>query len=229
MSSPPLDGVRACVFDAYGTLFDLNSAVGRHRDRLGPQADAVSDLWRRKQLEYTWLRSLMGRHADFWQVTGDALDYALAHAGVDDDGLKHDLMQAYLALNAYDEVAETLKALRQRGLSLAILSNGAPTMLGAAVDNAGLAPLFDHVLSIEACGTYKPGTSTYRLANQALNLASREICFLSSNGWDAAGAATYGFQVVWINRFNQPRELLPGEPKAEIKRLDELLTLLETP
>lgn len=228
MSSTPIDGVKACAFDAYGTLFDVHSAVGRHSDRLGDRADAISGLWRRKQLEYTWLRSLMGRHADFWQVTADALAYAFADAGIDDGGLQDELMQAYLELDAYDEVSETLEVLRQRGLSLAILSNGAPAMLQAAVDNAGLAPLFDHILSVEACGVFKPDASTYQMANKAFDLASEEICFLSSNAWDVAGAATYGFQVVWINRFGQPRERLPGEPKAEIRRLDQLLPLLET-
>ena len=229
MGSTPIVGVKACAFDAYGTLFDVHSAVGRHRERLGGHADAVSGLWRQKQLEYAWLRSLMGRHADFWQVTADALDYAFADAGISDDGLKDDLMQAYLALDAYDEVPETLAVLRERGLSLAILSNGAPTMLRAAVENAGLVPLFDHVLSVEACGIFKPDSNTYRMANQAFGLASQEICFLSSNAWDVAGAANYGFQVVWINRFGQPRERLPGTPKAEISQLNELLPLLAGP
>ena len=228
MSSKPIDGIKACAFDAYGTLFDVHSAVGRYRERLGPQAEAISGLWRRKQLEYTWLRSLMRCHADFWQVTADALAYALTDAGIDDDGLQDKLMQAYLELDAYDEVSETLEVLRQRGLPLAILSNGAPAMLQAAVDNAGLAPLFDHILSVEACGVFKPDASTYQMANEAFGLTSEEICFLSSNAWDVAGAATYGFQVVWINRFDQPRERLPGSPRAEISRLDQLLSLLET-
>jgi 2-haloacid dehalogenase len=221
-----LNGVKACVFDAYGTLFDVHSAVGRHRARLGDRADAVSTMWRQKQLEYTWLRSLMGRHADFWQVTDEALAYALAAHGIDDGALKDDLMQAYLALDAYEEVPETLKSLGHKGFRLAILSNGSPGMLAAAVDKSGLTGSFETVLSVESCAIFKPAPVVYQLACDALDVGPEEICFLSSNGWDAAGAAAFGFQVVWINRFGQARERLPGEPKADITRLDELPSLL---
>lgn len=229
MTSSPLNGVKAFAFDAYGTLFDVHSAVARHRERMGGNADRISGLWRQKQLEYTWLRSLMGRHVDFWQVTGDALDYAFASVSMDDDSLKNDLMQAYLALDAYPEVPATLEALSSRGHKLAILSNGSPAMLSSAVGHAGLDGLFDHVLSVEACGIYKPDNAVYRLANEAFDLASEDICFMSSNAWDAAGAADFGFRVVWINRFSQPRERLPGDPVAEITTLDQLISLLDRP
>ena len=226
MTQIAIDGIKACAFDAYGTLFDVHSAVGRHRERLGPNADVISALWRQKQLEYTWLRSLMRRHADFWQVTGDALDFALDAHAVDDDALRNDLMQAYLALDAYQEVAPTLAALADKGFKLSILSNGAPVMLAAAVANAGLETRFDHVLSVEARGIYKPDPTVYQMACDAFGLRAAEICFLSSNAWDVAGAASFGLKVVWTNRFGQPCERLPGRPEAEIARLDQLLALL---
>lgn len=226
MTEIAIDGIKACAFDAYGTLFDVHSAVGRYRERLSPNADAISALWRQKQLEYTWLRSLMRHHVDFWQVTGDALDFAVDVHSVDDNTLRDDLMQAYLALDAYPEVAPTLAALADRGFKLSILSNGAPAMLAAAVGNAGLGTRFDRVLSVEACGIYKPDPAAYQLACDAFGLRAAEICFLSSNAWDVAGAASFGFRVVWINRFGQPGERLPGRPQAEIARLDQLLPLL---
>ena len=151
-----LTGIRACVFDAYGTLFDVNSAAARERDALGDQWQPLAELWRAKQLQYTWLRSLANRHADFWQVTGDALDFAMASLKLDDPALRDRLMQLYLHLNAYPEVGETLTRLRTGGMKLAILSNGSPRMLSSAVANAGIAPLLDAVLSVEDAGTYKP-------------------------------------------------------------------------
>jgi len=226
MTTTRLSGIKACAFDAYGTLFDVHSAVGRHREHLGAKADAVSALWRQKQLEYTWLRSLMGKHADFWQVTADALDFALAAHDVADGPIKDRLMQAYLTLAAYEEVPATLEILSGKGLGLAILSNGSPRMLDAAVANAGLTNRFDHVLSVEACGIFKPAPIVYQLACDAFGFAARDICFLSSNAWDVAGAASFGLRVVWINRFGQPPERLPAGPEAEIRRLDDLLALL---
>jgi 2-haloacid dehalogenase len=225
MTQIALDAIKACAFDAYGTLFDVHTAVGRCRERLGPKADAVSALWRQKQLEYTWLRSLMRQHADFWQVTGDALDYALDANAIDDGVLRDDLMQAYLALDAYPEVPATLAALADKGLKLSILSNGSPAMLAAAVANAGLDTRFDRVLSVEDRGIYKPDPAVYQLVCDAFDLSANEICFLSSNAWDVAGAASFGFMVVWINRFGQPVERLPGRPQAEIGSLDQLLAL----
>ena len=226
MTEIRMNGINACVFDAYGTLFDVQSAVGRHREQIGQKADAVSALWRQKQLEYTWLRSLIRCHADFWQITGDALDFALAVNAIDDEGLKHDLMQAYLSLDAYQEVPPTLATLSDQGFKLAILSNGSPAMLAAAVENAGLGARFDDVLSVETCGIFKPDPAVYQMACDTFGLSAVEICFLSSNGWDVAGAASFGYQVVWINRFNQPSERLPGRPQAEIGSLDQLLPLL---
>jgi len=216
------ESVRAYVFDAYGTLFDVHSAVGRHRQRLGEIADAVSALWRSKQLEYTWLRSLMRHHADFWQVTGEALDYALDVHKITDSGLRADLLQAYLTLDCYAEVPSVLKELRERGAKLAILSNGTPDMLQAAVTSSGIQELLDACLSVEDVGIYKPDPQVYQLAIDRLGVPASAISFQSSNGWDAVGAAEYGFRVAWINRFRQPRERLPAQPDVELQSLDPL-------
>ena len=226
MSHPAFSDIGACVFDAYGTLFDVHSAVARGGAALGDKAQGVSALWRQKQLEYTWLRSLMGAHVDFWQVTGDGLDYALAARQVDDPVLRERLMELYLSLDAYPEVAESLAALRAAGRKTAILSNGAPRMLEAAVRSAGLDRHLDAVLSIEEVGVYKPDPRVYQLAVGHLGVAAERICFLSSNAWDANGAAHFGFKVAWINRFGQQRERLPGAPAAVIATLDELPPLL---
>lgn len=221
--------VKACVFDAYGTLFDVHSAVRRGGQSLGAKADAVSELWRQKQLEYTWLRSLMGAHADFQQVTADGLAFALAACGVRDTGLQEDLMGLYLSLDAYEEVGGTLSALKRAGLTTAILSNGSPAMLAAAVQSAGLAQHLDAVLSVEEVGVYKPAVRVYQLAVDRLGVPREAICFLSSNCWDAKGAAHFGFRVAWINRFRRQEDNLPGDFAAVIHRLDELLPLLGVP
>ena len=218
--------IKACVFDAYGTLFDFNSAVGRHRERLGNVADQVSALWRTKQLEYTWLRSLMGKHAEFWQVTQDALDYALDAFAVTDRNLRNDIINTYLELDCYPDVKGTLKKLKTGGLQLVILSNGTPAMLDAAVKSSGLVDLIDRILSVEEVGIYKPDQRVYRLATDRLNLQAKQIVFLSANAWDAVGAANAGLRVAWINRFGQRRERLPSQPDVEIKSLAELPSLL---
>ncbi len=221
-----IDGIKACVFDAYGTLFDVHSAAARCRDDLGDKADALSALWRQKQLEYTWLRSLMQAHVDFWQITGDALDYAMAATALDDTALREKLMSLYLSLDAYPEVADTLTRLQSSGMRTAILSNGSPMMLEAAVTSAGIATRLDHVLSVEDVGVFKVARQTYQLAVDRLSVEPTEICFMSSNAWDAAGAAHFGLQVVWINRFGQPRERLPGKPRAELSSLHALPELI---
>lgn len=229
MTSPRHDGftkVKACVFDAYGTLFDVHSAVRRGGAALGDKAAPVSELWRQKQLEYTWLRSLMGAHADFHQVTADSLHFALAASGVADASLHDRLMDLYLALDAYEEAGTTLAALRRAGLTTAILSNGNPEMLQAAVQSARLDERLDAVLSIEEVGIYKPDARVYQLAVDRLGVAADEICFLSSNCWDARGGAHFGFKVAWVNRFDRQEDRLPGEFVAVIRRLDELLPLL---
>ena len=221
-----IHGIQACVFDAYGTLFDVHSAVGRHRQRLGDAAERVSLLWRTKQLEYTWLRSLMGRHADFRQVTREALDFAFQTHRLDDPDLRNDLLDAYLHLDCYPEVPEVLSALNSRGFRIAILSNGTPEMLAAAVKNSGIDALVENNFSVEAVGIYKPAPQVYRMAVDGLALRPDQIVFQSSNAWDAAGAAAFGFRVAWVNRFGQSAEQLPGRPDVEIKTLRELPGLL---
>jgi 2-haloacid dehalogenase len=225
--SPVLSGVRACVFDAYGTLFDYAAAAGRCRDALGDKFAALAALWRDKQIQYTWLRSLQGQHADFWQVTGDALDYALETLGVTDAALRARLMDAYRTLDVFPEVAETLRRLRAAGLRTAILSNGTPDMLRAAVDAAQIAPLLDAVLSVEEVGVFKTHPKVYQLALDRLGLAASEICFVSSNGWDAHAASTFGMRVVWCNRYGQRAERLPGKPDRVIATLADLPPLIE--
>ena len=221
-----LDGVRACVFDAYGTLFDVHSAAAACRAELGDKADPLSDLWRRKQLEYTWLRSLMRAYADFDVVTAQALDHAMAVFDMRDDGLRARLLELYRKLQAYPEVSSVLRRLRDAGLATAILSNGSPSMLDSAVSAAGLAGSFDHVLSVAELGVYKPDPAVYRLAADRLGAGAGEICFLSSNGWDARGAAWFGFQTVWVNRFGQAEENLPGDIRARARDLNDLPPLL---
>ncbi len=221
-----LAGVRACVFDAYGTLFDVASAVAACRNDIGPQADRLNALWRDKQLAYTWLRAAQGRHADFWQVTGDALDFALETLALERPGLKPRLMDLYLGLKPFPEVAGVLRRLRAAGLRTAILSNGTPDMLAALVSAAKLEPLFNQVLSVEAAGAFKPHPSVYQLAVDRLGVPAEAISFQSSNGWDVHAAAAFGMKVVWCNRTGQPRERLPGAPVAEVRTLAELPGLL---
>jgi 2-haloacid dehalogenase len=211
---------RAFVFDAYGTLFDVHSVVEAARE-ITPDPQALSLLWRQKQLEYTWLRSLMGRYEDFWLVTGQALRFALRRLGVAaGEAQIETLMSAYLSLRPFPEVAAALRALR--GMPRAILSNGSPHMLESAVRSSGLAGAFDHVLSVDAVGVYKPSPRVYELAPRALGLTPGEIVFVSSNGWDVAGAAAYGFTTCWCNRTNAPAEELDMTPDYEVDRLDAI-------
>ena len=224
-TTPALDDIGACVFDAYGTLFDVAAAAARCRDDLGDKAGPLAVLWRTKQLEYTWLRSLMDEYVDFWQVTGDGLDYAMATLGIG-EGLRPRLMDLYMRLDAYGEVKDVLGGLKAAGIKTAILSNGAPAMLEAAVKNAGIDDLLDDVLSVDSIGVFKPHPRVYQLAVDGLDLPAGRICFMSSNAWDVAGAANFGFRVVWVNRFGQQRERLPGAHEHEISTLAELPALL---
>jgi 2-haloacid dehalogenase len=226
MAAGPLRGIRACVFDAYGTLFDVAAAARHCADILGDKTPLLAALARDKQLQYTWLRAVQGRHADFWVVTGDALDFALDALGVADPELRERLMRFYLALDAYPEAPAALRRLREAGFVMAILSNGSPAMLAAAVDNARLAALLDHVLSVEEVGVYKPHPRVYQLACDRLGLAADAIAFVSSNGWDAWAASAFGMRAVWCNRLALTRERLPGAPDREIRSLAELPALL---
>jgi 2-haloacid dehalogenase len=225
-SAAPLQGVRAAVFDAYGTLFDVASASERAREALGERWQPLADLWRQKQLQYTWLRSLMGRHADFWRVTGDALDFAMESLGIRDGGLRERLMALYERLDAYPEARPALEALRGAGLRTAILSNGSPRMLAEAGAAAGITSLLDAVLSVESVGIYKPSPAVYRLALDELRLWPNEVLFVSANGWDACGAKAFGLRVAWCNRSGQPPERLPEQPDFVVRSLAELPALV---
>lgn len=226
MARNRLEGIRACIFDAYGTLFDYRSAASRCRDVLGENFDQVNALWREKQLQYSWLRAIQGRHVDFWQVTGEALDFALDTAGITDSTVRERLMAMYLKLDAFPEVADMLKRLRTAGLKTAILSNGSPEMLAAAVRNAGIGALLDAILSVEAVGVYKPHPKVYQYAIDQLAIKPGEIAFQSSNAWDAHAASLCGMRVIWCNRYRQRPERLPGLPDFEIASLAELPDLV---
>ena len=193
--------IKACVFDAYGTLFDVHSAVARHG-----AAPALSEVWRTKQLEYSWVRSLAGQHADFWQLTQDALGYAMAVQGTAQPGLREALLDSYRTLDIYPDVRPALNTLRQQGLRTAILSNGTKTMLAEAVAAGELGGLLDHVLSIDDAGIFKPAPAVYALATSALGIAADEILFFSSNAWDAMGAQSAGMAIRWVNRTGRPPE-----------------------
>ena len=229
MSNIPLTGVQACVFDAYGTLFDFASAARSCQDVLGEAIDKLTALWRDKQLQYTWLRAVQGRHADFWQVTCDALDFALETLALDKPGLRDRLMNLYLTLEPFPEVPDVLQRLKASGLRTAILSNGSPMMLDAVVRASRLSTLIDAVLSVEAVGVYKPHPRVYQLAVDRLGIPAAAIAFQSSNAWDAYAASAFGMQVVWCNRYGQRPERLPGKPDRTVRSLSELPALLPAP
>ena len=222
-----LGGVRACVFDAYGTLFDFASAAARCPDVPEAKRAQLTALWRDKQLQYTWLRTLENRYADFWQVTGDALDFALESLDLASPTLRERLMELYLGLAPFPEVPTVLATLREAGFRTAILSNGSPRMLEALVKRSSLDGMFDAVLSVDAVGVFKTHPKGYQYALNSLGLPANAISFQSSNAWDAHGASDFGMRVVWCNRYGQRRERLPGSPDFEIRTLAELPALLK--
>jgi 2-haloacid dehalogenase len=211
--------IRVCVFDAYGTLFDVAAAARRAAEEPGRSAfsatwEALARDWRERQLQYTWLRAITGHHVDFWQVTQDALDWALEARGMESDAdLRARLLALYRELDAYPEALDVLRAIRSLGLPTAILSNGAPAMLDAAIASAGLADLLDAVLSVESVGVFKPAPQVYDLVGQRFGTEPREVLFVSANGWDAAAAAGYGFAAAWVNRLGAPEERLQARPR----------------
>lgn len=220
------DSIRVCVFDAYGTLFDVHSAVARHASLLGPDAAAISRLWRSKQIEYSWIHSLMRKHVDFWVLTRRALDYALAFHGIRDDEIARNLLDSYLELEAYAEVPAMLKSLREAGIRTAILSNGSRFMLDRAVDAAGIGKLLDATLSIDDAGIYKPDPAAYRLVERSFDVTAKQMAFFSSNAWDAAGAGSFGFRVFWVNRLGQPEEYGLRASATELQSLAEVVGLM---
>jgi 2-haloacid dehalogenase len=213
---------KAVIFDAYGTLFDVHSAVGRHMAQVGPDAARFSEIWRAKQLEYSWVLSLAGRYEPFWTLTEQALDYAFARFPDIDRSVRPLLLQAYRTLDAYPDVTETLHALKRMGLRTGILSNGDPGMLKAAVDSAGIRSQLDAILSVDAAKVFKTSPKTYDLVLQALSIAANEVVFVSSNRWDIAGAASFSFAPIWVNRLGLPDEYGELAPSAVIASLDKL-------
>jgi 2-haloacid dehalogenase len=212
------------VFDAYGTLFDVHAAVGRHAPRIGPDADRLSQIWRARQLEYSWVLGLAGRYEPFWRLTERALDYALAACPSVDSTLRADLLDAYRVLDCYPEVPEVLRRLREGGARTAILSNGDPHMLGAAVRSAELGELLDQVLSVDAVRRFKPDPQVYALATEAFEAERGSIVFVSSNRWDVAGAKAFGFACIWVNRASMPDEYSDLPPERTIRDLGGLLS-----
>ncbi|MFX0544147.1 haloacid dehalogenase type II [Roseovarius sp. S1116L3] len=216
--------ITTCIFDAYGTLLDVaaaarTAAAEPGQERLAECWPSIAQNWRLKQLNYTWLRTIMDDHTDFWTVTGDALDWALEAEGIDDADLRERLMGLYRELEAFPEVADMLGRLKAAGLNTAILSNGTPDMLEAATTSAGIRGDLDDILSVEMCGIYKPSRAVYDMVGRRFACAPDEVLFVSSNGWDAAAAAAYGFDVAWVNRANEPVERLPGKPSHVLRDL----------
>ena len=219
--------ITTCVFDAYGTLFDVAAAARQAAGegafpQLAETWPQVAAHWRQKQLQYTWLRAVAGRHTDFWQVTQDGLDWALEAAGLGDPALRQRLLDLYWELSAYDEVPAMLAALKAGGLNTAILSNGSPEMLAGAVQSAGIGGVLDDVLSVESVGVFKPHDSVYDLVGQRFGCARGEVLFVSSNGWDAAAASGYGFATVWVNRAGEPQDRLWAAPGHTLRTLHDI-------
>lgn len=214
----------AFVFDAYGTLFDVHAAVRRHAGEIGPDGQTLSEIWRAKQLEYSWVNTLMGVYADFWTLTERALDFAFQKVPSADRGLRDKLLEAYWRLDCYPEVPAVLKTLKANGARLAILSNGSPAMLESAVKSAALETVLDDVFSVDAIGRFKTDQSVYEMATTAWRLYPDAVSFQSSNRWDIAGATHFGFRTVWINRANQPDEYLEQPPGLILPSLEGLIT-----
>jgi len=220
-------GIEACVFDAYGTLFDVHAPVARLAERVGASATELSKLWRQKQLEYTWLRSLMREHADFFQVTCEALDYAMGVLGLRDGSLRQELLNLYARIQAYPDALVCIEALAKNPVKLAILSNGTPAMLAEAATSAGIAAHLHEIISVEEVGVFKPDPRVYARVLHRLRIARRSaVLFVSANPWDAQAGAHFGFQTVRIDRFSLPDENLPGRPALMLRSLAELPGLL---
>ncbi len=215
---------QAFVFDAYGTLFDVHAAIGRYRAAAGPDADRFSEIWRTKQLEYTWTLTLAGRHVDFWSLTESALDFAFARFPSVDRGLRSKLLDAYWTLTPFSDARTVLRMLKDNGKATAILSNGSPKMLTAAVAAAGMGADLDAVLSVDAVRMYKPRPEVYALVTERFRIAPGEVVFVSSNRWDVMGAAAFGFRTAWINRASLPEEYGPA-PDAVLTDLGALITM----
>ena len=219
-----MDNTKAIVFDAYGTLFDVNSAAEKCKDKVGDKWETISNYWRTTQLEYTWLRSLMKRHKDFWQITEDSLDKSMLTFKID-KSMRNDLLNLYKELSAFPEVKSVLEELKKKSIKLAILSNGTPSLLSNLIKNSNLENLFDDVFSIEEVKIYKPDPKVYDIPINKYKIKKEEITFLSANTWDVSGGGNYGYNAIWVNRTNNVFDKLDYKPKNEVKNLRELLNL----
>jgi 2-haloacid dehalogenase len=217
-----MNKIKACIFDAYGTLFDVNAACRELSKEVGDNWEKLASLWRLRQVEYTWLRNSMDEYIDFWQITSDALDYAMETLGIENDDLREELLNLYLKLEAYPEVNDILKKLKQRGLKTGILSNGSMKMLNSAVNNANIREYLDEILSVEDCKIYKPSSKVYDLVKIKMQISKENVLFFSSNAWDMHAASNYGFKTIWVNRFNTKLERLPGKPIDIVGSLDKI-------
>ena len=220
-----MKNVKAIIFDAYGTLFDVNSAAEKCKDKIGDKWESFANFWRTTQLEYTWLRSLMKRHKDFWQITEDSLDKSMKAFSID-PSMKNELMNLYKVLSPFKEVPETLKKLKGKNFKLAILSNGTPSLLNELVKSNNLDKLFDDIFSIEEVGIYKPDSRVYDLPIKKYKIRNSEVIFLSANTWDVSGGGNYGYQSIWVNRNNNIFDNLDFNPSNQIKDLTELVNLI---
>ena len=225
MLSQFMKNIKAIIFDAYGTLFDVNSAAEKCKDKIGDKWEGFANFWRTTQLEYTWLRSLMKNHKDFWQITEDSLDKSMKVFNID-SSMKNELLNLYKVLSTFKEVPETLKILKEKNFKLAILSNGTPSLLNELVKSNELDDLFDDLFSIEEVGIYKPDTKVYDLPIKKYKIEKNEVAFLSANTWDVSGGGNYGFNSIWVNRSNGIFDNLDYKPKNEIKNLNELTKLI---
>ena len=220
-----MENVKAIIFDAYGTLFDVNSAAEKCKDKIGDKWEGFANFWRTTQLEYTWLRSLMDRHKDFWQVTEDSLDKSIKVFDID-PSMRNELLNLYKILSPYKEVPETLKTLKEKKFKLAILSNGTPSLLDELVKSNHLNNLFDDIFSIEQVGVYKPSSRVYDMPIKKYNVNKSEVAFLSANTWDVSGGGNYGYQSIWVNRNNNIFDNLDFKPKYQITDLNKLTQLV---
>ena len=220
-----MENVKAIIFDAYGTLFDVNSAAEKCKDKIGDKWERFANFWRTTQLEYTWLRSLMDRHKNFWQVTEDSLDKSMKVFDID-PSMRNELLNLYKILSPYREVPGTLKALKEKKFKLAILSNGTPSLLDQLVKSNHLDNLFDDIFSIEQVGVYKPSSRVYDLPIKKYNINKSEVAFLSANTWDVSGGGNYGYQSIWVNRNNNIFDNLDFKPKYQITDLNKLIQLV---
>jgi 2-haloacid dehalogenase len=220
-----MKNIKAIIFDAYGTLFDVNSAAEKCKDKIGDKWEGFANVWRTTQLEYTWLRSLMKRHKDFWQITEDSLDKSMKTYKIDPT-MKNELLNLYKSLSPYEEVYEVLIKLKEKNFKLAILSNGTPSLLNELVKSNKLENVFDDLFSIEQVGIYKPDSKVYDMPINKYQIEKNEVYFLSSNTWDVSGGGNYGYNSIWVNRNNNIFDKLDYSPKHQIKQLGELLDIL---